>query len=93
MSVPSTCVKHKEQSGKWMKTMLKTTYQDPTRCSQTLIGTSTPQIGAKVEQNHVRKADLRENKDERIRKSNDSLTSNMGTTMKPREMTRHGTWN
>jgi len=57
------------------------------------LGTSTLQIGAKVEQNHVRKADLRENKNERIKKSNESLTSNMGTTMKPREMTRHGTWN
>jgi len=76
-----------------MKTMLKTTHQGPTRCSKTLIGISTLQIGAKAEQNHVRKANLRENKNERIRKSNERLTSNMDTTMKPREMTRHGTWN
>jgi len=76
-----------------MKNMLKTTHQGPTRCSKTPIGISTLQIGAKAEQNHVRKANLRENKNERIRKSNERLTSNMDTTMKPREMTRHGTGN
>jgi hypothetical protein len=46
-----------------------------------------------VKKNHVRKADLRENKTERNRKSNKRLTSNMDTAMKPREMTRHRTWN
>jgi len=76
-----------------MKTMLKTTHQGPIRCSQTPIGISTLYIGAKAEQNHVRKANLRENKNERNRKSNERLTCNMDTAMKPREMTRHGTWN
>jgi hypothetical protein len=50
-----------------MKTMLKTTHQGPTRYSQTLIRISTLYIGAKAEKVHVRKADLRENKNERNR--------------------------
>ena len=50
-----------------MKTMLKTMHQGPTRYFQTLIRISILYIGAKAEKVHVRKADLRENKNERNR--------------------------
>ena len=56
----------------------------------TLIGTSTLIIGVKAKMNHVRKTNLRENKNERNRKSNKRLTSKHGHPTKPREMTGHG---
>ena len=78
---------------KGRKTKGKSHTKAQQRCSQTLIGTSTLFIGVNAKKNHVRKANLRENENERNKKSNKRLTSNMDIAMKPREVTdmEHGT--